>query len=473
MTVAETTEPRIRLLAVALLLAAGPLAARAGQVAPAELSAPLTRLLERGGAELRISYTRQKEPATRLAPCLARIEAFIDALARAGADRGVRFERQAQGERFELAFAYRDRRQTLGLPDLVDWELDRQRGDVRYLPYDLEYRAAQAIWQVIAGREGRRIGLLAGPHMATGELRVALEKNYPIVPWEQGRALPAGLRALLLAGPEGLDRSARRSLAEYLARGGSVVLAGGRIRLDARGEKPMLRPVATGLDPWLAELGVRLERGLVMDESNSRLRRAAEPGELDALVAKLGARPEERPKRQPGGESGISLLTPCPAFVRLEDRDLAGHRATRGARCNVLPAVSPVHCTHTESLRCQTLIRSSQLACLREIGPRGCPVEQLSGARAGETDARSAHPLAVALEGRFPGAEQRTGRLIVVGASAWIDDRALTLLRAADPCVSTVVHSGRSFPLGNLRLLRAMLDWAVVDAELLAIRPRW
>lgn len=314
----------------------------------------------------------------------------------------------------------------------------------------------------------------ARPPQSFGALREALGENYEVVPLDlsQGRVDDA-LEAVVLAGPVDLDASARRAIDQFVMRGGALIVLGGRFRLDLKGANLAVNPVTTGLEDLLKTWGVEVAPSLVLD-----------PDKNDAFPIPV--------QREVGGVVVRDMrLLPYPFFVRVGPGALAeGHPATSALNAAIFHWASPVTATPVgegaEATTIDVLARTSAASWLQEVTMVQPDFRRFPGTGFGAPDdaQRGERPLAVAVTGAFPSHEvaakkdaegqvaatderliERSPagtRVVVIGSSSFVSDEVLELSRAA----------GSEHVLNNVQLVQNLVDWAVADTDLLAIRSR-
>ncbi len=81
--------------------------------------------------------------------------------------------------------------------------------------------------------------------------------------------VPEDADLLLVIGPEDFDERQLFALDQFLMQGGTLILAASPYHVDLGGSAIAARRQATGLEDWLAHLGVRLEETLVLDPQNT------------------------------------------------------------------------------------------------------------------------------------------------------------------------------------------------------------
>jgi ABC-2 type transport system permease protein len=114
-------------------------------------------------------------------------------------------------------------------------------------------------------------GFMGGPQAASyNELQDGLRQNGSLRETDlSSGAVPEEADLLLVVGPEDLDEQQVFAIDQFLMQGGTVVLAASPYHVDLGGQAIAARTQATGLEGWLANLGLELEETLVLDPRNT------------------------------------------------------------------------------------------------------------------------------------------------------------------------------------------------------------
>jgi ABC-2 type transport system permease protein len=337
-------------------------------------------------------------------------------------------------------------------------------------------------------------------------LRQVLNANYRVrnLDLDTG-SIPDQIDVLLVAGPDKISDDGRKAIDQFLMRGGAVVLLVGEYRLDleaAASNVLTMENVRTDLDALLAHYGVKVGDQLVLDEQNE-------------------------PFAIPGERQQVQLLRNYPHFVRVAGDGIHGGMMTKNIEAVVMHWPSPIQLLDAGAgaARRQVieLLETTDRAWLQTettILPDVGRYPQTGFGRPAEGDpalAQAGKPpylLAVAISGTFESAFQKPGskpgaegakaaegteggedltalvegstpgdtaatpptagtadgmierstpdaRLVVIGSSSFVSDEALRVSQSLSPQVTN-----------NVRLVQNIIDWAVEDTELLAIRAR-
>ncbi len=327
-------------------------------------------------------------------------------------------------------------------------------------------------------------------------VREKLRGNYQVLPANLADGhVDDEADVLVLAGPADLDEKSQRAVDQFLMRGGALIVLDGRFRLDLSQRTVDVQPVTTGLEKLLDTWGVEVKKELVLDSHSDSF-----PMPVDRDIGGLVV----REMRQ----------LPYPFFVKVQREAMSDGVITGQLAATVFHFASPVVVKEEDgkkkeaakaeeaapARKVEVLMRSSDEAWT-ETAPKVQPDFALHpGSGFGRPDkvdkaAAGPHALAVAITGSFPSAfadqpgkdeakkdepatpdqaksdakEERLvkhsppdARLVVVGSSSFVSDELLELSSQA----------GSDYVVNNVELVQNMVDWAVADTDLLAIRSR-
>jgi len=296
---------------------------------------------------------------------------------------------------------------------------------------------------------------------------------------------------LVVVAPQELSDIERLAVDQYLMRGGSLVVLGGayQLSLPPGAQTLALKKLDQGLSDLLAHYGIKVEEALVMDPVNEPFP-VPVTRDIGGVVVQeimqidhpffVDVRPERMNKENPITARLPAVTMNWASPLVLDDQKLAGRKA------EVVLRSSP------ESwLSYETDIQPDFNRYPRYGFPEG--------------DAKESRVLAVALRGAFPsffadrddprlaraetpGPSEEEGekkeqeakeedkavlsplikespesaRLVVVGSSEFISDVVVSISQSM----------GQERYLNNLEFLQNIIDWAVEDESLLAIRSR-
>ncbi len=314
-------------------------------------------------------------------------------------------------------------------------------------------------------------------------LRQQLEQDYTVRPIDLSTGqVPADVDVILLIAPQGLTERDLYAIDQFLMRGGSVVVAGGRygIAFDQFQQGLGIYPISQGVGDWLAHQGVTLGDALVLDPQNAP---------FPVTVA-----------RNVGGLQVQEIqAVDYPFFVDVrpdamsDDSPIVANLAAL-----TLDWVSPVSAT-TPTEEGAT----REIAVLAQSSPGSWLTTDTNVQPDFQTypalgfpvgDQQGPQPLAVVVQGRFgsyfvdrpnPFADAAeppeagaapapaaplgfitespdTARLVVIGSGSFVEDDILNL--------SARLTQDRF--LNNLQFMQNAVDWAAEDLDLLAIRSR-
>lgn len=344
------------------------------------------------------------------------------------------------------------------------------------LPHTLEFAFLEALDSVQSPRR-RKVGWLAddAPTQEFGLARDLVQLRFDVEDVRglaEGVPVPAGLDALVLVRPRALHPRAVFELDQYLARGGRVVMFLDRSLADPAART--LTPIATGLESYLAHLGVQHTPAIVFERGHPgavRLRGAGDnvreqPYPYFARIPPEGFDPDQPvTQRLPGAE----FLWAHP--FRLASNNSVGLERTILVRSSErsYAAQPPMELEFdAEALR----RAETELLALAKPEPQALVVA-LAGdwpsPFAGETAPAARDPL---------GGPDRPDAVRGVGgetaASAASEAARLVLVGDADVVARRgLAEGGLAALIGeNRMLLDRLIDWLTLEPELLGLRTR-
>ncbi len=308
-------------------------------------------------------------------------------------------------------------------------------------------------------------------------LEEQLGQNYTVkaVELKDGR-VPGDVDVLLVGAPKDLDEKQVFAIDQYLMRGGSVIVAGGKYELNpAMGPQQGLsvEKVTSGLEAALSTYGVTIQDKLVLDPQNEAfpIPVVRDLGGLKVRDIQLMRYPFFVDVRSSGmskdtpvtsGLPGVTLQWASPIVVSEAPAAKAGEEPAKRTVSTLLSSTPKAWAQSSDVVQPD----------FDKYGELGFAVE-------GE---KSAFPLAVSLQGHFESAfaskpspllegdgdrtgrtikrSPETARLTVVASSSFINDMVLQLSRQV---------AGERFQ-ANLQLIENLVDWSVADVDLLSIR---
>jgi ABC-2 type transport system permease protein len=311
-----------------------------------------------------------------------------------------------------------------------------------------------------------------------------LKENYTLrdVTIDDGR-VPGDVDVLVLLAPKDYTEKQAFAVDQYLMRGGTVVVIGGKYEFDTQATSQegtiAVRKVRTGLEDVLSAYGISLGESMVLDPQNEPF---AQPvirnlGGLKIRDVQLLNYPFFVDVRPTGMDKNSPVVASLPALTMSWASPLI---VSSGA--DAAPSKDPKD-DGAPKRQVEVLLRSTP-----ESWTQAEPNVQPPPGGFAPSGERKSQPLAVAVRGRFesaykdkpspvygadaaPGAD-RTGRtikqspdgarLVVVGSSNFVNDMVLQLSRQG---------SGERY-MNNVQFVENLADWAVADVDLLSIRSR-
>ncbi|WPL19478.1 gliding motility-associated ABC transporter permease protein GldF [Thiorhodovibrio winogradskyi] len=143
-----------------------------------------------------------------------------------------------------------------------------EAGIKRYAPGVLRTLALYTPEPAGGGFMGGPFGSGAGPGYQL--LQESLRQSFNLRPTDLADgAVPSDADLLLVVGPKDFDAKQRFAVDQFLMQGGTVILAASPFEVDLSGGQISARAQPTGLEDWLAGLGLELEPRLVLDPRNT------------------------------------------------------------------------------------------------------------------------------------------------------------------------------------------------------------
>ncbi len=323
-------------------------------------------------------------------------------------------------------------------------------------------------------------------------LRKVLGQEYSIVDTDlkKGR-VPEEADFLLLVAPKNLDKKQLFAVDQFLMQGGSVAIAAAPFDVNLQGQLRAEKYV-TGLDDWLAHMGITMKKTMVLDEQNS-----AFPIPVERQVGMFRVR-ETRLINYPYfldiRPSGMIDTEGLLAGIRQLSLSWASPIVVNSAKNNHRHVVELLHSSPrswtSESLNIQPDFEKYGPAGFKvgdDLGPKtvgllaegtfnswfaGKPSPLLSAAEKdkekkdtkGKTDkdktkAKKDEKITI---GRVIAHSPESARIFLFSSNTFLTDTAIGLL-------SSVLHTGYQAPV---QLMTNVVDWSLEDRGLLAIRGR-
>lgn len=314
-------------------------------------------------------------------------------------------------------------------------------------------------------RSDKTVALVTPPGVDRNRrLTEALEAEFTVVREElSDGAVSPEVDLLLLAGPRGLDEKAVLAADQFLMRGGTVLAMTSPYSAVFASDGLRMSEAPSGLEGWLEQQGVGVEKALVMDPRSvalplpvsrtvggvavQEIRRLDYPYFVD--VRGVGFPADARGDR-PAITSDLPQVTVAwPSPIELDQRRLEGRQVT------------PLLHSSAGSWLSRTL---EIMPILDDAGNSGFA----------SVGSLSPQLIGVAVSGRFESSfKDRTGesvlgssapgaRIILFSSSDMLDDRVLQLQ-----------SGGNGAPYRNgLQMVANAIDWATESSPLLGIRAR-
>ena len=294
------------------------------------------------------------------------------------------------------------------------------------------------------------------------QVKSSLRQDYSVrdVTLDGAASVPSDVDVLLVLKPRNLGERAVFNLDQFLMRGGRVILCAGSYDPEFGQGGLAVRPVDSGLDPWLEHFGVRIDKTLLLDDRNQPL-------------------PIPQVRQTVFGAMQTWVMRPYPYLIAVRDQGLKDRAVTAKLDAVGIYWGSPIETDNAtrKGLQVTPILASSERSWTDDDAEKANRVDYKvpPGARS--------HAIADALQGRFesffagkpvppvPGDSNRRDvaltrspdtRMVVVGDAAFVSDLVARAL-------------GRQ-PGGlyaqNLGFLQNLIDWMTLDNDLVAIRTR-
>lgn len=280
----------------------------------------------------------------------------------------------------------------------------------------------------------------------------------------------SGADVLLVMAPENLGEQSLFAIDQYLMRGGTVIIASSPRSIETRGAELLLRPVASGLEDWLAHNGVNIEETVVLDERQA-------PFPVPVL------------RRVGGFEFRDMQFVDYPYLLDVRDGGLnEDHTITSGLPQLTVGWASPISLAIDDELSSTVLLRSSDKAW-RSDASDVMPSLDAAGqsSLSGDGQSRQEEVIGVLLEGEFqsyfdavpepaPVGEEEPEILTTALISKSPNSARLLVVSsndfASDQVLSGVIAAAGTQYFGPLEFLMNGVDWALEDSSLMSIRSR-
>jgi ABC-type transport system involved in multi-copper enzyme maturation permease subunit len=347
-----------------------------------------------------------------------------------------RYEASVVSAYFHLVIQTGEYHRVLSVRELLDFKTNAD-GRVEVLLRNPEYELIRTIREVTDRQLGNRhkIALLVPP-TPTGDptwvdanasgllqfsaLEQALSEAHDLETITYTGALledTSAFNAVVIAAPRQLSPESAEALQEFHRRGGHIVLLTSPFQPVLTETSLGIQVIESALEPWLASLGMRLEKSMVLDPINVPF-------------------PTMTTRQLDNGYSVPEmLLAPYPYFINLLTTPVASpnrlpETLMEGLSALIVPWAVPINIAPIEGYRATTLLESSENSWLSaEVDV----VPQLDGAGNSDFkphDKRGRYPLAVSLEPT----EVNTlrGKIVVIGANAFASDGVQNLISLSE-----------------------------------------
>jgi ABC-2 type transport system permease protein len=323
------------------------------------------------------------------------------------------------------------------------------------------------------------------PIEVTRLLSKQLGESYTVkdVDLKDGR-VPSDVDVLLVYGPKMMEEKQKFAIDQYLMGGGAVIVLTGKYDLDPNSQENIeVKKVTGGIEDQLAAYGVNIQDSMVMDPQNESfpIPVVRDLGGIRIRDIKLVSYPYFVDIRSDGMDKENPVVAGLPA-VTLQ---WASPLSVAAPPTESKPGEEPI------KREVVNLLRSTDKAWTQTDTNVQPNFEKYPGAGFGPSGEQKSYVLAVAEKGTFEsffkdkpsplfgadpndqkGGGDRTGRtlkrspdnarLVVVGSSAFVNDFVMGISR----------QTGSDRYTNNIHFLQNIVDWAVEDVDLLAIRSR-
>jgi ABC-2 type transport system permease protein len=301
------------------------------------------------------------------------------------------------------------------------------------------------------------------------QIKHLLELDYRVKDVALSASVPTDVDVLLVLKPKDLGEREVFNLDQYVMRGGRLIVAAGNYEADFAMSGLEIAPLDTGLDAWLAHLGIEIPKTLVLDDRNQPL-------------------PIPEIRRTAIGNIRTWRMAPYPYLVEVRDEGLVNREVA--ARLGALGIYwgSPTNVDRSKlgDVEAMELLKSSDRSWTDDDLTRVAYVDYEVPAEGTEP-----HLLAVALSGEIPsyftgkepprdsGAPPAEGeapaapsevvlekspetRVVVIGDAEFLSDFVARALGTQEG----------GFFAENLAFMQNLIDWTNLDNDMLGIRSR-
>ena len=286
------------------------------------------------------------------------------------------------------------------------------------------------------------------------------EYNVRDVSLDGAEGVPGEVDVLLVLKPKNWNERAVYNLDQYLMRGGRVIVCAGSYETSFGQQGLSVRPVDSGLAPWLKHFGIEISKTLLLDDRNQPL-------------------PVPEIRNTPFGAIQTWVMRPYPYLVDIRDTGLKNRAVTGKLEAVRVYWGSPIEVTPPadKKLALIPILASSERSWtdddVTKAGsvsytvPQGTKPHLVAAALQGSFESYFAGKEAPRAPGdstrkEVPLARSAETRLAVVGDAEFVSDLVARVLGR---------QLGGSF-VENLGFVQNLLDWMNLDNDLIAIRTR-
>ena len=296
------------------------------------------------------------------------------------------------------------------------------------------------------------------------QVKALLRQEYETESVQLDQRVPSNVDVLVVLKPKSLTPTQSYHLDQYVMRGGRLILCAGQFESNIDASGLSVLPLDTGLDDWLAHIGVAIDETLVLDDQNQ-------------------AWPVPVIRNTPFGQLRDWELTPYPYLVQVRGDGFADRDVTSALDAVGIYWGSPVRVLDAETsnpdVEIRELLRSSEeswtdddlfdINRLDYVVPEETAPTTLAVALSGTFDSFFAESGPPAPDGPdTPGINAATlkrspeTRIVVIGNGEFLSDYVAGYVNQVDG----------SFFIENLRFLQNVVDWMSLDNDLASIRSR-
>ncbi|MCB9557974.1 MAG: Gldg family protein [Deltaproteobacteria bacterium] len=322
-------------------------------------------------------------------------------------------------------------------------------------------------------------------------LRATLSENYTLreVELKEGR-VPGDVDVLVVMAPDSLDDKQQFAIDQFLMRGGAVVVAAGRYKLELSrfaGGGLKVNKLSNNLDKLLKAWGVEVSENLVLDARNAPMLIPFERNVMGSTIREmrlLQAYPFWIDVRSDGLAEDSPVVAGLPSVVLQwasaltlnfpKDKDTSLVHATPLLKSSALSWEQSASDVNPDFARFPRRgfeypqggsgdkENKQRILAVAAIGSfssafKGKPSPLFNEGATGDAKGKPKRS-----DGRTLEQSPKGARLVVIGSADFADDIALSIAR----------QTGTSSFRSNLQLLQNIIDWSVADEDLLSIRSR-